>query len=599
MKNMKSKIKKFFSKLAAPIEIIKIIAKHEPLYLIYALPQIVLNAVLPLLYVYFPMLIIERLTGANPYADTVRLIIVYGSILLFANVVNTFLRNKSGMRAITFSSKLKNEIGRTAMRLELKDIESTHARDMINMANKAAELTNAMGLIQNIISNIITVLGLAYIIIQLDWLFILLVAVTLTVKIIFVYTQYVWLKNYRIPEAKNSRFVEYLLTLSYHSEGGSKEIRLNSLQDWYMAKTKTYRDEMVYLHFKGMHNFTFKNIITAVIVAVQSFIILWVLSSRFIDGFISIAEFTMYFSAVTALTNILSSITEQFGSYNQQILNASDYRKIINLTNLENKTQEFTIPTKTEFIFDNVSFTYPNTDKQILDNINIKIADGEKLVIVGMNGAGKSTFIKLLCKFYRPTSGKIMLNGVDIWDIPNEEYYKIISAVFQDFANLSFTLKENIMMNEDGDLEKINTIIDSVGLRERVNELADGCNTYLSKNFDTGGVEFSGGQAQKIAIARAVYKDTPMLILDEPTASLDPKAESEIYTDFFNMAKDKTTIFISHRLAASTVADNIAVFSDGKISEYGSHDDLIKQDGIYAEMYEKQSRQYIDESKIF
>jgi ABC-type transport system involved in cytochrome bd biosynthesis fused ATPase/permease subunit len=188
---------------------------------------------------------------------------------------------------------------------------------------------------------------------------------------------------------------------------------------------------------------------------------------------------------------------------------------------------------------------------------------------------------------------------IDIWDIPNEEYYKIISAVFQDFVNLSFTLKENISMNESGCLNKIAEIIDVVGLKERVAELPDGYETYLSKSFDSDGIEFSGGQAQKIAIARAVYKNTPVLILDEPTANLDPKAESEIYTDFFNIAKDKTTIFISHRLAASTIADNIAVFSDGKITEYGFHDDLIKQDGIYAEMYCKQSRQYVNENSIF
>jgi len=136
-------------------------------------------------------------------------------------------------------------------------------------------------------------------------------------------------------------------------------------------------------------------------------------------------------------------------------------------------------------------------------------------------------------------------------------------------------------------------------LKERVEELPGGYETYLTKSFDSGGIEFSGGQAQKIAIARAVYKNAPVLILDEPTANLDPKAESEIYTDFFNMAKDKTTIFISHRLAASTVADNIAVFSDGKIAEYGSHNDLMKQDGMYAEMYHKQSRQYAGESIIF
>ena len=331
----------------------------------------------------------------------------------------------------------------------------------------------------------------------------------------------------------------------------------------------------------------------------QSFVILWLLAGSYIDGAISIADFTMYFSAVAALTASLSAITEQLGNYSQQVLNVSDYKKFVNLTAVETKDTFETmpkIPDKTEFVFTDVSFAYPNTDKQILDNINIKISDKEKLVIVGANGAGKSTFIKLLCKFYHPTSGKITLNGIDIWDMPNEEYYKIISAVFQDFANLSFTLRENISMNENSDMGKIVKIIDGAGLRERIDEMAKGYDTYISKNFDSEGIELSGGQSQKIAIARAVYKDAPVLILDEPTANLDPKAESEIYADFFAMAKDKTTIFISHRLAASTVADNIAVFSEGKIAEYGPHDDLMKQGGIYAEMYRKQSSQYVSET---
>lgn len=594
----------FLSKLTAPLEIIKIIAKHEPLYLICALPQIALNAVLPLLYVYFPKLIIEELTSGNPYSDTAKTIAIYGVILLLINITNIFLQNKSGMRAALFSSKLRNEIGKISMRLELKDIENPQSQDMIQMANKAAELTGVMELVQTIISNIITITGLAYIIVRLDWIFIFLVTTILIIKAIFVYIRYLYSKKIRKLDAENNRFGSYLNQISFSSEGGAKEIRLNSLQKWYMDKVTVFRNTMVNLQLGDFKRHTIFNIIMTVLLAVQSFIILWLLSSRYIDGVITIADFTMYFAAIASLTASLSSIGEQFGNYNRQVLNAADYKNFMNLTDIQSKAAvtdktDFTMPDKTEFVFQDVCFTYPNTDKQILDNINIKISDKEKLVIVGMNGAGKSTFIKLLCKFYHPTSGVITLNGVDIWDMPNEEYYKLISAVFQDFANLSFTLKENISMNENGDSEKISQVINGIGLKDRVDELPDGYDTYLSRNFDSGGVEFSGGQAQKIAIARAVYKDTPVLILDEPTASLDPKAESEIYTDFFNMAKNKTTIFISHRLAASTVADNIAVFSDGKITEYGSHNDLMNHDGIYAEMYRKQSQHYVDERKIF
>jgi ABC-type multidrug transport system fused ATPase/permease subunit len=589
---------KFFSKLSSPIQIIKIIAKHEPLYLIYAFPQIILNAGLPLLYVYFPKLIIEQLTSNNDYNDIIKTISIYVGILLFINVTNAFLKNKSGLRADLFSKGLKNEIGKISMKLELKDIESPESKDMIQMASKASELTNAMGLVQSIISNIITIIGLVYIVVRLDWLFIILIFITLSVKIIFVRLQYNKSIKIRKLQIENSRYVEYLLNLSYFNEGGAKEIRLNSLQNWYMDKTKLYRNEMVSIHFSAFKLGAIHNIITEIFLTLQSFVILWLLSQRFINGVISIAEFSMYFTAVATLTISLSSITEQFGNYSQQVLNASDYKKFMRVINDQNEiatnSVKTIIPEKTEIIFQDVSFTYPNTNKEILKKINLKIIDKEKLVIVGMNGAGKSTFIKLLCKFYRPTKGKIMLNGIDIWNIPNDEYYQSISAVFQDFTNFSFSLQENISMSEETEFDKITKIINNIGLKERVEELPNGLDTCLSKNFDSSGVEFSGGQAQKIAIARAIYKDTPILILDEPTASLDPKAESEIYSDFFNMAKDKTTIFISHRLAASTIASNIAVFSNGEIVEYGTHKELIKINGIYTQMYHRQSSQYSD-----
>lgn len=596
---------KIFSNIAAPIEIIKIIAKHEPHYLLYAFPQIIINAVLPLLHVYFPMLIIDRLTvGSYNYVDIFTLVLIYISILLVLSLVNTILKNKSDIHATIFSSKLKNEIGKIAMRLDLKDIESTKTRDMIRLANRAAELTNSLELVQNIISNIITIAGLAFIIVRLDWLFILLVVATLFIKTIIVQIQNNFKKKLRKLETENDRYIEYLNELSYRSEGGAKEIRLNNLQKWYMNKITIYRNKMVGMHFESFRMHAGHNIIMSIILALQSFVILSLLSARYINGVISIAEFTMYFSAVVALSINLSSITEQLGNYSQKILNVHDYHDFIDMTHFQNKqpackNAALISHNKTEIVFDNVCFSYPNTNKQVLIDVNVKIKDKEKIVIVGANGAGKSTFIKLLCKFYKPTSGKITLNGTDILDIPNEQYYKIISAVFQDFANLSFTLKENIFMDECGDIEKIIKIINFINLQECVDNLPYAYDTHLTKNFDSNGIELSGGQAQKIAIARAIYKNAPLLILDEPTANLDPKAESEIYEEFFNMAKDKTTIFISHRFAASTIADNILLFSDGKIIESGSHDALIKRNGIYTDMYNKQSQQYINENIIF
>ena len=250
---------RILSKLAAPFEIAKIIAKHEPLYLLYALPQLVSNAALPLLYVYFPKLIIEQLTGGDPSENIIKTIAIYGGILLCINATNAFMQNKSGMSATVFSSKLKNEIGKLAMRLELKDIESPQSQDTIQMANKAAELTGAMGLMQNIISNIITIAGLSYIIVRLNWLFVLLVAMTLIFKIVFVYFMEKYRNKMRKYHAENTRHGDYLYQITY-GEGGAKEIRLNSLQDWYMDKTKKYRNNMVGMQFREFRRHTLYNI---------------------------------------------------------------------------------------------------------------------------------------------------------------------------------------------------------------------------------------------------------------------------------------------------------------------------------------------------
>ena len=184
------------------------------------------------------------------------------------------------------------------------------------------------------------------------------------------------------------------------------------------------------------------------------------------------------------------------------------------------------------------------------------------------------------------------MGGEDIWQISNEKYYKLIATVFQDFQNFAFSLSEAIALRDDTDRAKIENIAHDVGLKNLLDSSSDGTNTYITKNFSKNGIEPSGGESQKIAIARAIYKNGPILILDEPTASLDAKAEAEIYHNFFQMSGNKTTVFVSHRLAASTIADHIAVFVDGTIAEYGTHHTLMQKNGVYAEMYRKQSEGY-------
>lgn len=248
--------------------------------------------------------------------------------------------------------------------------------------------------------------------------------------------------------------------------------------------------------------------------------------------------------------------------------------------------------------FRNVAFSYPGTDKKVLDGINITVEPGEHLSIVGLNGAGKTTFIKLLCRLYDPTSGEILLDGKNIKDYDYAEYMEQLAPVFQDFKLFGFTMGENVLLKETElqtpeERQKLDALLKQVELDGMVGKLSKGADTTLFKMFEEDGVEPSGGEQQKLAIARALYKNAPVIILDEPTAALDPIAEYEIYRQFHTLVGDKTAFYISHRLSSCRFCDRIAVFSDGKIAEYGSHDELAAvPGGIYAKMFEAQAQYY-------
>ena len=245
--------------------------------------------------------------------------------------------------------------------------------------------------------------------------------------------------------------------------------------------------------------------------------------------------------------------------------------------------------------FRNVSFKYPNTDTYALKNVNVKFKIGEKLAVVGMNGSGKTTFIKLLCRLYDPTEGEILLNGVNIKKYDYDEYMQIFSVVFQDFKLFAFTLGQNVACAPTYDTKKVEKCLKNAGFGDRYKSLPDGAETYLYKRFDKSGIEISGGEAQKIALARALYKDSPFIILDEPTSALDPVSEYEIYSSFNTITGDKTAIYISHRLASCRFCDNIVVFDNGSIIQHGSHENLLSdQNGKYYELWNAQAQYYTD-----
>lgn len=245
-----------------------------------------------------------------------------------------------------------------------------------------------------------------------------------------------------------------------------------------------------------------------------------------------------------------------------------------------------------EIEFKNVSFKYPGSEVYALRNVNMKFRIGEKLAVVGMNGSGKTTFIKLLCRLYDPDEGEILLNGINIQKYKYDEYMDIFSVVFQDYELLSLPLGQNVAGSESYDRERATSCLEKAGFGDRLSELKNGLDTYLYRDIDSEGVNVSGGEAQKIAIARALYKDAPFIILDEPTAALDPIAEAEIYSKFNEIVGDKTAIYISHRLSSCKFCDEIVVFEAGNVVEQGAHDALIALNGRYTELWNAQAQYY-------
>ncbi len=243
--------------------------------------------------------------------------------------------------------------------------------------------------------------------------------------------------------------------------------------------------------------------------------------------------------------------------------------------------------------FENVSFKYSDSDEYAIKNLDLQFRAGQKLAVVGMNGSGKTTLIKLLCRLYDPDEGRITLNGIDIRKYNFKEYMDIFSVVFQDYKLFSFSLANNVATSNEYDEQRIRQNLDKAGFAKRFTDMPQGIETPLYKDFDEAGVEISGGEAQKIALARALYKDAPFIILDEPTAALDPIAEYEIYTKFNDIVGNKTAIYISHRLSSCRFCDDIAVLHEGQLIQRGNHDSLVAdKHGKYHELWSAQAQYY-------
>ena len=287
------------------------------------------------------------------------------------------------------------------------------------------------------------------------------------------------------------------------------------------------------------------------------------------------------------------SITIDKGNNSEQ-MGAKEASRILSIEMNEQAIPEMD---KYEFEFRNVSFKYPKAENYALKNLTLKLNAGERLAVVGLNGAGKSTFIKLLLRLYEPTEGEILLNGVNIRDYNKRSYYSVFAPVFQEVELFAFPLAENVSMQspEKTDRKRAEECLVSAGFGDKLAELPNGVDTEILKIIHDDGVDLSGGEKQKLALARALYKGSPVVVLDEPTAALDAIAESKLYNDFDRLIGGKTAVYISHRLSSTQFCSNIALFKDGTLCEYGTHESLLEKDGAYAELFRLQAQYYVEE----
>lgn len=317
-------------------------------------------------------------------------------------------------------------------------------------------------------------------------------------------------------------------------------------------------------------------------------------------GAFGVGSVTQYIGAITALSRGVSDLFATLGSMknNESFLKtAFEFLDIPNDMYQGSLTTEKRSDRKYEIEFRNVSFKYPGTETYALRNLSVKFKIGERLAVVGMNGSGKTTFIKLLCRLYDPDEGEILLNGINIRKYNYQDYMQLFSVVFQDFQLLAFSLGQNVAASMNYDRKRAEECLRKAGFGERLDAMPKGVDTCLYREFDQEGVNVSGGEGQKIALARVLYKDAPFIILDEPTAALDPIAEAEVYSKFDEIVEDKTTVYISHRLSSCRFCDEIIVFDEGKVVQQGTHERLVAEKGKYQELWLAQAQYYSEKEQ--
>lgn len=374
-----------------------------------------------------------------------------------------------------------------------------------------------------------------------------------------------------------------------------KDIRLYHVQPKLM-QTQRELEETLHENVCSARNGWLKSgVFTTTLELLREGVMYLGLITSILGGSLGIGDFTLYVGCVRHFAQTFHNVMSVYARMRQCSREVNDYRTLNEyIDGQESSGSEVRQDSDYEIRFENVSFAYPGTEEYSLKHVNLTITPKQKLAIVGLNGAGKTTFVKLLLRLYEPTEGTIYLNGVDIRTYSTESYYRLFAPVFQDMECYAFSLAENVSMRteENTDRQRVVQCLREAGLGNKLDEWERGIDTPILKVLHNDGVLLSGGERQKMALARALYKDASIVILDEPTAALDAIAESKMYEDFDHLVDGKMAVYISHRLASTRFCDVIALFEEGELAEYGAHDDLLQKNGRYAELFRMQAQYY-------
>ena len=569
-------------------------------YFILSVINLLIAAAVPFVDIFFLPLLVDSMTAD---VKDIRTICFYGGAMVLLDILLQVLNSTLSVQLEKYADFFLNdssvEISRRCMELDFALTENKEALDQIKKAREGLNWSGGVHEIAKaffgIISNGLRIFGAAAVLAVNAPLLLLLIAVLLTASTLINRKKNdIDIKNFTELSGINRIFGHICWEMEDFRYG--KDIRLYGAAGMMIEKASQQINRLND-YWKRINDKKFPlNILDIIVTAARDFGTYLYLGFLAITGKITIGTFSQLLTAGGSLNTALQGMV--FGcqdivkrsSYAYEIVKFMEYPPYMEKGDrrIENPEGGHTIE------FKNVSFTYPGTDVQVLKNTSITLRSGERLSVVGLNGAGKTTFIKLLCRLYDVTEGEILLDGVNIRDYDYEEYMKLFSVVFQDFRLLAFSVRDNVFLGNDEPDETADSLMEKVGLSEKIASLPNGKDTMMFKQFDKEGVELSGGEQQKLAIARALYKDAPVVILDEPTAALDPVAEYEIYKRFDELVGGKTAVYISHRLSSCKFCDKIAVFSEGTVKEYGTHDQLLRlKDGIYAEMFKAQAQYYI------